>query len=145
MTDTTPQSARERSVIYIVVVVVLVVLTVIALFTFRGNRQDEAADAKAAELVQAMDAAGMVAPSTDQIARVLGDDGGVTCEDPNGALTRGLVLNELTNGAAGPGRRPVIVEDRVLKSQLLIIGVYCPDELPNYERFVDGLETVNRT
>ncbi len=85
----------------------------------------------------------MVTPSTDQIARVLGDDGGIVCANPNGALTRGLVLNELTNGAAGPGRRPIIVEDRVLKSQLLIIGVYCPDELPNYEKFVDGLETVN--
>ena len=31
----------------------------------------------------------------------------------------------------------------MLKSQLLIIGVYCPDELPNYEEFVDRLETVN--
>jgi len=145
VSESTPQSGRERSVIYIVVVIALVVLTVIALFTFRTNRQNEAADEKAAQLSQAMDAAGMVAPSTDQIARVLGDDGGIVCENPNGALTRGLVLSELTNGAAGPGRRPIIVEDRVLKSQLLIIGVYCPDELPNYEKFVDGLETVNRT
>ncbi|MCT9821077.1 hypothetical protein N3K63_12390 [Microbacterium sp. W1N] len=145
MSESQPQSGRERSVIYIVVIVVVVVLTVIALFTFRTNRQNEAADEKALELVQAMDAVGMAAPSPDQIARVLGEDGGIVCENPNGALTRGLVLSELMNGAAGPGRRPVIVEDRVLKSQLLIIGVYCPDEFPNYEKFLDELGSVNRT
>lgn len=143
MTETTPQSGRERSVIYIVVTVVLVVLTVVALLMFRGGRENAAAEEKAAQLTQALDAAGMRAPTTDQIVRVLGDDGGAVCANPNGALTRALVLGELTNGAAGPGRRPVIVEDRVLRSQLLIIGVYCPDEFPNYEEFVDRLETVN--
>jgi len=145
MSETTQQSGRERGVIYTVVIVVLIIVTVIALLMFRTDRQNQAADEKAAELIQAFESAGMVAPSSDQIARVLGDDGGATCANPNGALTRGLVLNELTNGAAGPGRRPIIVEDRVLKSQLLIIGVYCPDELPNYEEFVDRLETANAT
>ncbi|MDF2508060.1 MAG: hypothetical protein K0Q52_1919 [Microbacterium sp.] len=145
MSTPTQQSGRERGVIYTVVIVVLIVLSVIALLMFRTDRQNAAADEKAEELIQAFETAGMAAPSADQIAKVLGDDGGAVCADPNGALTRGLVLNELTNGAAGPGRRPVIVEDRVLKSQLLIIGVYCPDELPNYEEFVERLETVNGT
>jgi Tfp pilus assembly protein FimT len=143
MSETTEQSGRERSVIYIVAVVVLVALTVIALLAFRAGRENEAAQEQATQLAQALEDAGLRAPSTEQIVRVLGDDGGAVCENPNGALTRGLVLNELTNGAAGPGRRPILVEDRVLRSQLLIIGVYCPDELPNYEKFVDRLETVN--
>lgn len=143
MTETAPQSGRERGVIYIVAMVLLIVLTVVALLMFRGGRESAAAEEKAAQLTQALDAAGMRAPTTDQIVRVLGDDGGAACEDPNGALTRALVLGELTNGAAGPGRRPIIVEDSVLRSQLLIIGVYCPDELPNYEKFVDRLETAN--
>jgi len=143
MSETTEQSGRERSVIYIVVATILVVLTVIALLAFRAGRENDAAQEQAAELTQALEEAGMRAPSTDQIVRVLGDDGGAVCANPNGALTRGLVLNELTNGAAGPGRRPIVVEDRVLRSQLLIIGVYCPDELPNYEEFVERLETVN--
>lgn len=143
MSETTEQSGRERSVIYIVVATILVVLTVIALLTFRAGNQNDAAQEQATELTQALEDAGLRAPSTDQIVRVLGDDGGAVCANPNGALTRGLVFNELTNGAAGPGRRPILVEDRVLRSQLLIIGVYCPDELPNYEKFVDRLETVN--
>jgi len=143
MSETAEQSGRERNVIYIVAVIVLVALTVIALLTFRAGRENDAAQEQAAELTQALEEAGMRAPSTEQIVRVLGDDGGAICANPNGALTRGLVLSELTNGAAGPGRRPILVEDRVLRSQLLIIGVYCPDELPNYEEFVERLETVN--
>ncbi len=143
MSETTEQTGRERGVIYIVTIVILVALTVIALLTFRVGRENAAAEEKATELTQALEDAGIRAPSTDQIVRVLGDDGGAVCENPNGALTRGLVLNELTNGAAGPGRRPILVEDRVLRSQLLIIRVYCPDELPNYEEFVERLETVN--
>jgi Tfp pilus assembly protein FimT len=130
-------------VIYIVAVVVLVALMIIALLAFRAGRENDAAQEQATQLTQALEDAGLRAPSTEQIVRVLGDDGGAVCENPNGALTRGLVLSELTNGAAGPGRRPILVEDRVLRSQLLIIGVYCPDELPNYEKFVDRLETVN--
>ena len=124
---------------------VLGALAVIALFTFAGAKETREAQDKADQLISALEDAGARTPDRDQIVRVLGDQGGATCANPNGALTRGLVLNELTNGAAGPGRRPIIVEDRVLKSQLLIIGVYCPDELPNYEEFVDRLETANAT
>ncbi|MGK3952624.1 hypothetical protein ACLKM7_09905 [Microbacterium sp. I2] len=145
MTESTPQSGRERGVIYTVVIIILIGLAVVALLMFRTDRQNAAADEKATQLVQALETAGMLAPTTDQIARVYGDDGGTACADPNGALTRALVLGELSNGATGPGRRPVIVEDRILKSQLLVIGVYCPDELPNYQEFIDGLDTVNRS
>ena len=35
--------------------------------------------------------------------RVLGDDGGATCDDPNEALSRATLLSLLTNGATGPG------------------------------------------
>ena len=51
--------------------------------------------------------------------RVLGDDGGATCADPNEALSRATLLAQLTNGAAGPGIRPVIADSRVVKGQLL--------------------------
>ena len=73
--------------------------------------------------------------------RVLGDDGGATCEDPNEALNRAVLLAQLSNGASGPGSRPVIADSRVFQGQLLIIEVYCPDELDDFREFVEDLKT----
>ena len=61
------------------------------------------------------------------------------CDDPNGALSRATLLAQLTNGASGPGIRPVIADSRVVQGQLLIIKVYCPDELEEFQTFVDSL------
>ena len=58
---------------------------------------------KADQLIAALEDAGAPAPDQDQIVRVLGDDGGATCENPNDALQRAILLAQLTNGAAGPG------------------------------------------
>ena len=73
--------------------------------------------------------------------RVLGDDGGATCANPNKALSHATLLTLLYNGATGPGARPVIADSRVVKGQLLIMKIYCPDELPDFKKFVDDLKT----
>ena len=73
--------------------------------------------------------------------RVLGDDGGPTCDDPNDALRRAILLAQLANGATGPGSRPVIADSRVFQGQVLIIEIYCPDELDDFQAFVDDLKT----
>lgn len=73
--------------------------------------------------------------------RVLGTDGGATCTDPNEALNRAILLSQLANGAGGPGARPVIADSRVVRGQLLIIEVYCPDQLEEFQQFVDDLKT----
>jgi hypothetical protein len=73
--------------------------------------------------------------------RVLGDDGGATCTDPNKALNRAILLSQLANGAGGPGTRPVIADSRVVKGQLLIIEVYCPDQLADFKKFVEDFKT----
>jgi acetylornithine deacetylase/succinyl-diaminopimelate desuccinylase-like protein len=108
MSETTPQSGRERSILYIVVTVIVVALAVVALVMFRAGRENAAAEQKATQLTQALEARGLSAPSTDQIVRVLGDDGGAVCTDPNGAITRALALGELASGAELPEvhRRP---------------------------------------
>ena len=72
---------------------------------------------------------------------MLGDDGGATCADPNDALSRAILLSQLTNGATGPGMRPVIADSRVVQGQLLIIEIYCPDELEDFKAYVDDLKT----
>ncbi|GAA4378576.1 hypothetical protein [Agromyces bauzanensis] len=143
-TQTETSTRRERSVLYIVVVVVLVILAVIALIMFRSARQTAQAEEKAQELIQALEDAGAeTTPSVEMISRVLGDDGDIVCADPNGALNRAALLSLLSNGAGGPGIRPVIAESRSVQGVLLIVEVYCPDELEEFQEFIDGLETVD--
>lgn len=134
-------SKRGRTIIYIVSVLLLVVFVVTGLITFSGARQTQEADEKADQLIAAIEEAGGTAPSKDRIVRVLGDDGGATCADPNAALSRSVLLGQLVNGAGGPGTRPVIVDSKVFQGQRLIIEVYCPDELEEFTEFVESLET----
>ena len=75
--------------------------------------------------------------------RVLGDDGGAVCANPNKALSRATLLTQLANGASGPGARPVIADSRVVQGQVLIIQVYCPDELEEFQEFADDLKTAD--
>lgn len=135
------QSPRERTWVYFTACALLAVLVLIALFTFSAARQNRQAEEKADELIAAIEDAGATAPSREQVVRVLGDDGGATCADPNEALARSVLLSQLANGATGPGARPVIADSRVFQGQLLIIEVYCPDELDDFREFVDDLQT----
>ncbi|GAA4053230.1 hypothetical protein [Agromyces indicus] len=135
------QPTRERSIIYIITVAVLVVLGAIAVFTFLAAREEARGVDKAEELITSLEDAGVdVTLTAQQIAGVLGDDGGVVCADPNAALSRAALLDRLSNGASGPGQRPILAEDRLVEAGVLIIQTYCPDELEEYQQFIDGLE-----
>ncbi|WP_406035555.1 hypothetical protein OG801_09915 [Nocardioides sp. NBC_00163] len=140
-TPTETQSTRERSWIYITALVVLGVLVVAGLIAFSSARETRNAEEKADELIAALEDAGARTPDRDQIVRVLGEDGGATCENPNDALSRAILLSQLSNGATGPGARPVVADSRVFQGQKLIIEIYCPDELDDFNEFVDDLET----
>ena len=137
------QDHRERSWLYITCWVVLIALVVGGLIVFRSATETKNADDKADQLITELKAASARTPDKDQIVRVLGDDGGATCADPNDALSRSILLSQLTNGATGPGARPVIADSRVFKGQLLIIKIYCPDELDDFQAYVDNLKTDN--
>lgn len=140
-TSTETQTGRERSTIYIVLAVVIGALMVIGLFTYSSAKSTREAEEKADQLIAALEEAGARTPDKDQIVRVLGDDGGATCADPNDSLSRAILLSQLANGAAGPGARPVIADSRVVQGQLLIIEIYCPDELEDFKQFVDDFKT----
>jgi hypothetical protein len=135
------QSKRERSTLYIAVAVAIGVLTIVALIFYRSAEATREAEAKADQLIAALEDAGARTPDRDQIVRVLGEDGGAVCENPNDSLSKSILLAQLANGAAGPGTRPVIADSRVLQGQLLIIEVYCPNEFEDFRQFVDDLET----
>ena len=124
-----------RRTTYIVIAVVLLGLVGLALVT-RPARESARANERADQLIAALEEAGVTAPSRAQIVSVLGADGGAICADPNSALKRGLLGTEIANGAAGPGMRPVITDDMVVRGEALVISVYCPDQLEEFEEFV---------
>jgi hypothetical protein len=137
------ESPRERTWIYITCSVLVVALALWGIFAFSAARETKRATEKAAELNAQLQKAGARTPDTDQIVRVLGDDGGATCDNPNKALSRATLLSLLTNGATGPGIRPVVADSRVFKGQLLIMQVYCPNELEAFKKYVDDLKTAD--
>ena len=142
---TTPvenQSPRERSWIYITSCVILAILALWAIFAFSSARETKRAP-RQGRRVHRRTAGRRAArtPDKDQVVRVLGDDGGATCANPNKALSRATLFTLLANGATGPGARPVIADSRAVKGQLLIIKIYCPNQLEDFQQFVDDLKT----
>jgi Tfp pilus assembly protein FimT len=134
---------RSNTVMYVVIGTVLLLLIGVAMFSFLSNRESERATAKAEQLSAELAAAGMRVPTTEQISRVLGDSGGSVCVDPGDSLRRSVLYGMLTNGAAGPGQRPVIADNNVLHGQLLIMKVYCPQYLEQLQEIANDLRTAN--
>jgi Tfp pilus assembly protein FimT len=131
---------QKKTWIYWTAIGLLVVAVVIGLFTFSSARSTAQAQDKADQFSAALEDAGLTAPSQDQIVRVLGDDGGALCEDPGSALRKAILFGQLVNGAAGPGQRPVVADNRVVQGQLIAIQVYCPDELADFKESIQDLD-----
>ena len=119
----------------------VLILCIIGLFTYSAGQQNEQAEQLAGELTQKLEAAGFTAPDQDILVRTLGDDGGAVCANPADALRKAAQNDMLTNGADFVGRRPVIVDRRILLGEALILETYCPDELEPYRDRIDQLKT----
>ena len=133
-------AARTRKVTYFVLGMIFLILAGTGLWAFQSAKASAAAQQKADQLIGELSAAGLRAPSKDQIVTVLGDDGGAICADPNSALKRATAAGGLTNGAGGPGQRPVIADDRAVKGTVIVIKVYCPQELAEFQEYADDLK-----
>jgi hypothetical protein len=121
-----------------VIVAVLVALVVTGLLTYRAAANNAEAQAKADHLVAELTAAGLRAPADkDTIVEALGDDGGPACDDPGAALRKALLDQQLTNGAAFVGLRPVIAARNLVKGQLVVLQVYCPEVLDDLRARID--------
>ena len=146
MSEYVGESERQRKWTYRVAWGLLVVFILIGLVTFSSARNTRQANDKADEFVAALEAKGLTAPSKDQIVTVLGEDGGALCEDPGNALRQSMVNAQLANGAAGPGMRPTLADTaRLLQGELVAIQVYCPDELEDFQSYVDDLKSEDVT
>ena len=134
-----PPSGNGLGVIYWVIAGVLVVLVIVGLITYSGEKQDQEAEAKAEQLSQRLEQAGLpVPPELDIIVRTLGTDGGNVCENPASALGRATLNDQITNGADFVGRRPVIIDRRIILAEALILDTYCPEKLDEFrDKFND--------
>jgi hypothetical protein len=138
--DTT---AGTRRITYILVGGVILVLLVVALVAWNSNKETQAAEQKADQLIATLEQAGLPTPSKDQVVRVLGDDGGTVCADPNLALKKAIMYGLATNGAAGPGLRPVIGDNRLVQAGLAVVKTYCPQELPEFPQTAEQFKTAD--
>jgi hypothetical protein len=143
MSTVNPAPETRHRITYIVLGVIFVVLLGSALAVFRSAKSTAEAEEKADQLTAALNEAGLPVPSKDQIVHVLGDDGGAICADPNSALKRAALYDQFTNGAGGPGLRPIIADSTVVQGELLAIKIYCPEELEEFTAFVNDLKFDN--
>jgi hypothetical protein len=134
---------RTRRVTYFLVGGVILVLAVVALVAWNSNKETQAAEQKADQLIATLGQAGLRAPSKDQVVRVLGDDGGTVCADPKLALKKAIMYGLATNGAAGPGLRPVIADNRLVQVGVAVVKTYCPQELPQFPQTADQFKTAD--
>ena len=132
---------RDRMVLYIVVGFIFVVLAVIASVAFQSGKDSAEARDNADQLITVLQDAGYPAPDQDAIVNALGNDGGAVCEDPGSSLAKATLYSQIANGAAGPGMRPVIADGDVLRGQIAIMRIYCPDKLPDVQGYIDDLKT----
>ncbi|WP_040803243.1 hypothetical protein [Nocardia concava] len=123
---------RQRRLVYISVAVVLVALAVAGAIIFNREHSSDEALRKAQVLHSRLEAAGFTAPDPQTIADSLGEDGGLVCSDPSNPLIKARYEAAISNGASGPGNRPVIADTDVFTATALAIETYCPDKLAAY-------------
>lgn len=134
---------RERQVTYVVLGVIVLGAMIVFASIYHRNKDNQQAVEKASQLSAELASAGLKVPSTQQITNVLGDDGGAVCAAPANALVKSILYGQLTNGAAGPGQRPVIADNKAVQGTLLIVKVYCPERASDVQQVIDDLKTAD--
>ena len=148
-TDNPPESRRSPDsdnlrLWYFIIGGFVLALAIVGLVTYSANKSDAEAQQKAAQLTAAFKQAGLNVPAgQDVFIRSLGSDGGAVCENPASALGHATLLDQMTNGADFVGRRPVIVDPRILVGQGLIMQTYCPEKLQEFKDKTHDLKTDN--
>ncbi len=129
----------ERA-LYGTVIGVLVALLIVMLVAWDYDKDTDEALVKAAELIQVYEAAGLPTPQkVETVARVLGTDAAAVCEPIANDADLGMLKTRL--GVGGEFYvRATDVDEKVLFGLAAIVSIYCPDELPTIEDFVDDFD-----
>ncbi|MFC9795002.1 hypothetical protein [Streptomyces sp. NPDC057695] len=133
--------ASEHKWIYWGAIVILVGLVVTGIVRYEAVKTNNRTASKARQLQEALVKAGYPSPDTDTVQRVLGTDGGPVCDDPGNALKTALWKIQQANGATGPGMRPVITDSKAVQAERIVLQVYCPDQVDDFDDAVDDLRT----
>ena len=129
----------SRRGVYWAVGGVVAVLLVVLLVFWDYSRPSDTAQAKAQELVSAYAAAGLPTPAnTDQVAEVLGEDGGQVCRAAGSPQQLGYLKTQYRVGGEF-WFRPVVIDRQTVQGLALIVRTYCPGNLDRAQEFVDGL------
>jgi hypothetical protein len=132
---------HSHRLLYLVLASAFIALAAVAVVAYQQNRADQQGRAKAEELQARFAAAGLPLPlDVADIARMFRGDGGAVCANPDSALRRAQWQQDMSNGAAGPGQRPIIADRDIARADMLIIDTYCPLELPDFKSKVDKLK-----
>ncbi|MFG2914772.1 hypothetical protein ACGF0D_18025 [Kitasatospora sp. NPDC048298] len=134
-----PMASRHRW-IYLGSVALLVAMLITGLLSFAQLHGTDRAAEKAKQLSAKLSAAGYPVPTQDQIVHTLGEDGGAVCADPAGALNQAQWTYGMSNGADGPGQRPVLSDREVVRAEAIVLSVYCPDRLAAVQDRIDDLD-----
>jgi hypothetical protein len=127
------EAPKNNRTLYIMLGVVLILAVVLGGVRYHNHKVTTESRAKAQQVQAALVAAGLPKfASQDTIARVFGTDGGVVCANPGSALDKATHSTLLTNGAGGPGARPTVADDQIFKGEAIVLGIYCPQELPAF-------------
>ena len=124
--------------IYGIVGGILVVLLIVMMITYNYNKSNEEALAKAQQLITAFDEAGLRSPrDANEVARVLGTDGGAVCASVRDGVALGIAKLNLSVGGAFY-TRPIIADRRLATGLLIVVQTYCPEKIPDAQQFVDS-------
>ncbi|EGD53927.1 hypothetical protein [Gordonia neofelifaecis] len=115
---------------------VLAVLLIVMVTAWDYNRDNDAAVAKAERLISAYQANGLSTPlDADQVAAVLGEDGGTVCATAGSKAALGQLKTQI--GIGGEFYvRPILLKENVFEGLRLIVQVYCPDNLSTVQDFI---------
>ncbi len=56
-------------------------------------------------------------------------------------MRKAILADQISNGADFVGRRPVIIDRRMVLGEALILETYCPEELEEYQDRIKDLKT----
>ena len=129
---------KSHTWIYVVIVVVIVALMAAGVAVRRHEKDNQAAHAKAQELISKLEAAGFKAPEEDTIVELFGTSGGSFAQNPGSDLLQAQLAMQYGN--AGPASRSVIIDKDLLQAGVIILEVYAPQKLAAYKEFLSGLK-----
>jgi type II secretory pathway pseudopilin PulG len=133
--------------IYAIVGLVVGILLVVLLISWDYKTDDKKADEKADQLLANYKAAGLsVRLDRDQLADLLGDDGGDVCQladDVSKSDSYEGYLKTTFRVGGEFGFQGATLDRDALDRAEVIVETYCPDKLPAARKFIGDLEDRN--